>query len=134
MNPPLVMEPETKLVLYAVRNKDGEFFRAKGFGGHGETWVDSLKKARIYSKPGPARAQVTFFANRWPEYGVPELVELRVTEVVTLNEDVRVKKSMNRKEREKAECARRHAEWERDQAEKKLQEAKETLRKLGRAV
>ena len=106
MNPPLVMEPDVKLVLYAVRNKDGWYFRAKGGGLRGN-WVDSLKKARIYSKPGPARAQVTFFANNYPKYGVPELVELRVTEVVTLNEDVRVKKSMNRKPRHK----KRFGDW-----------------------
>ena len=127
-----VIEP--LMTVYAVRNKDGEYFRAKGYGGSGDTWVDSLKKARIYPKPGPARAQVTFFANNWPEFGVPELVELRVTEVVVLNEDKRVKKSQYRKEKEKAERAKRHAEWEHQKAQKQLKEAQETLRRLGRTA
>jgi hypothetical protein len=122
------------MTVYAVRNKDGEYFRAKGYGGSGDTWVDSLKKARIYPKPGPARAQVTFFANKWPEFGVPELVELRVTEVVVLNEDKRVKKSQDRKEREIAEQEMRHAEWEQQQAQKQLKEAQETLRRLGKTA
>ena len=122
------------MTVYAVRNKDGEYFRAKGYCGSGDTWVDSLKKARIYPKPGPARAQVTFFANNWPEFGVPELVELRVTEVVVLNEDKRVKKSQYRKEKEKAERAKRHAEWEHQKAQKQLKEAQETLRRLGRTA
>jgi len=125
---------EPLMTVYAVRNKDGEYFRAKGYGGSGDTWVDSLKKARIYPKPGPARAQVTFFANKWPEFGVPELVELRVTEVVVLNEDKRVKKSQDRKEREIAEQEMRHAEWEQQQAQKQLKEAQETLRRLGKTA
>jgi hypothetical protein len=123
---------EPLVVLYAVRNKDGQYFRAKGYGGSGDTWVDSLKKARIYSKPGPARAQVTFFANNYPKYGIPELVELRVTEVVAFKEEIRVMKSQYRKEKEKAERAKRDAEQERKYAEKQLAEAQETLRRLGK--
>jgi len=121
------------MTLYAVRNKDGQYFRAKGYGGSGETWVDSLSRARIYPKPGPARAQVTFFANNYPQYGIPKLVELHVTEVVDVDETSRVQKSQNRKAKEIVERKRRHAEWEKEQAEHKINEAKETLQRLKKA-
>ena len=128
------MDGPPQLVLYAVRNKDGQYFRAKGYGGYGDTWVDELKKARIYAKIGPARGTVTWFANHHPKYGIPQIVELRVTEVFALNETERVKKSMDRKAKKKAEYARRHAEWEAEQAQKNLAEAQATLRRLGRTV
>jgi hypothetical protein len=121
------------MTLYAVRNRDGQYFRAKGYGGCGETWVDSLSRARIYPKPGPARAQVTFFANNYPKFGVPELVELRVTEVVAIQEQGRVRKSQEHKARQEAEYAKRDAEREKRQAETKLNEAQETLRRLREA-
>ena len=124
----------TLLMLYAVRNRDGKYFRAKGFGGCGETWVDSLNKARIYPKPGPARSQVTFFANNYPKFGVPDLVELHVTEVVVLAERERVKKSQDRKAKEEAADAERHAQWEKEQAQIKLNEAQTTLKRLQQAA
>jgi len=123
---------EPLLKMYAVRNRDGQFFRNKGYGGSRSTWVDGLQKARIWPKPGPARSQVTFFATSYPQYGVPELVELRVTEVAVLDESARVQKSIDRKAKKAAERAKRHAEWERDQAERKLKEAQSTLARLGR--
>ena len=133
-NPPLVMDGPPQLVLYAVRNRDRQYFWAKGRKGYGDTWVDELKMARIYAKIGPARGTVTFFANAYPQYGIPEIVELRVNEVVALQETARVKKSMDRKAKKKAEYARRHAEWEAEQAQKNLAEAQATLRRLGRTV
>lgn len=123
---------EPLLTLYAVQNRDGEYFRAKGFGGCGDTWVSDLKKARIYPRPGPARAQVTFFASNYPQFGVPKLVALNVTEVVTVDETSRVQKSQDRKAKQEAERAKRHAEWERDRAQKQLEEAQRTLARLGR--
>jgi hypothetical protein len=119
------------LTMYAVRNRDGQFFRAKGYGGSGDTWVDSLKKARLYSKVGPARAQVTYFANKYPQYGIPELIELWVTDGGVLNEEDRVKKSQDRQAKQKARWEKSLAEYNRKQAEKKLAEAQETLSRLG---
>lgn len=48
-----------KLNFYIVMNSDGQFFRAKGRGGYGQTWVEDPNKARIYAKIGPARAAIT---------------------------------------------------------------------------
>jgi hypothetical protein len=121
------------MVLYAVRNRDGQYFRAKGYGGYGETWVDSLSKARIYPKPGPARGQVTYFATNHPTYGVPELVELRVTEVVALDETARVQKSRDRKAKQEAAWKERDALHEREVAQRQLNEARDTLERLRKA-
>lgn len=128
------MNDPTLLTLYAVRNRDGQYMRAKGYGGYGETWVDDIKKARIYPKPGPARAQVTFFANTYPQFGIPELVELHVTRVEAVQETARVQKSMDRKAKAAAEAKKRHAEWELEQARRKLAEAQATISKLGGRV
>jgi hypothetical protein len=44
-----------------------------------------------------------------------------------------VQKSQNRKAKEIVEQKRRHAEWEKEQAEHKINEAKETLQRLKKA-
>ena len=41
---------EESIKLYAVRNKKGFWFRAKGYGGHGNSWVESLNDAKLYTK------------------------------------------------------------------------------------
>ena len=118
--------------VYAVRNKAGQYFHNKGFGGCGKTWVDGLTKARIWAKPGPARAQVTFFAKYYPELGidgVPRLVELHVTKVVEVDETKRiakVKTSMEIREAKKDACRRKH---ELVMAQRQAEEANERLRK-----
>ena len=67
---------EVNLNFYAVRSQDGKWFRSKGLYGNGDSWVDDLTKAKIYSKPGPAKSQITFWAKNYPEYGIPDLVRI----------------------------------------------------------
>lgn len=110
-----------ELLLYAVRNHEGKWFRSVGYGGGGRTWVDELKGAKIYAKIGQARGRVTFFANSRKELPIPELVELSVTGARILNEDDRVKASMNKKKlaaqsRKVHENLRKIAEAERQKA------------------
>jgi hypothetical protein len=119
------------MTMYAVRRKDDGLFVAKNKSRIPD-WTNELKDARVYSKPGPARGWVTFYARTSPEFGVLELVELRVTEAAAVQEDVRVKNVIDRKAKKKAERDARYAQWERDQAEKKLKEAQETLNRIGR--
>lgn len=45
-----------RLDFYAVRNRDGKWLRSKGYGGFGKCWVDDISAAKIYGKPGPAKA------------------------------------------------------------------------------
>lgn len=65
--------------FYIVRNKEGKFLRSKGYGGSGECWVDDLEKAKVWSRPGPAKAQVTWWLTHYPSYGLPEIVPLVAT-------------------------------------------------------
>ena len=80
--------------LYVLKNQEGKYFRAKGYGGSGETWVPEIKSARLYGNLGPARTQVTFFASKHPAHGVPEIIVLRVTESHVLDEKDRVEKAL----------------------------------------
>ena len=80
------------LTLYAVRNREGKWFRAKGYGGYGDTWTPDIGKAKLYSKIAQARGRVTFFATSWPEHGTPDLVEFTATESRVMPEAERVKK------------------------------------------
>jgi hypothetical protein len=91
-------EPNSALLtLYAVQNKDGKWFRAKGYGGGGKTWVDELNGAKIYAKIGQARAQVTYFAKNHPSFGIPNLVALDVISARVLVDEIpRAKKAVDK--------------------------------------
>ena len=67
-----------ELKFYAVRNREGQWFHRKGMSGAGEHWREDVEEARIYNKIGHARRQVTYFAENWPSFGVPEIVEFSV--------------------------------------------------------
>ena len=108
-----------ELELYVVRNKDGMYLRAKGYNGSGNSWVKDLKDAKIYPKISNARRQVTFWANHYPKYGVPEILVLTVTATTVLKEDDRIKKAIVKREREKLSnelyCAKKKLEKANDE-------------------
>ena len=85
------------LSLYAVRNQEGKYFKNIGYGGIGKNWVDSLDKARIYTKIGQARSRITYFAENHPSYGRPELIELVVEKVVVVDDSETVAKNKKKK-------------------------------------
>lgn len=85
------------LKFYVVRNSEGKYFRSKGLHGYGKSWVEDVNKAKIYSKIGPARGQVSFWASMWPEFGIPELIEFGVGQAIVLDETERVKKVIAKK-------------------------------------
>jgi len=87
-----------EIELYVIRNSAGQWFRAKGLNGSGNTWVDSLKDARIYTRIGPARGTVTFFSNN-PKYPDPELIRLDVRDLLIINDSVHTKKAKTVKAR-----------------------------------
>jgi hypothetical protein len=89
---------EATFDLFAVRNREGKWFRRKGYGGTGDSWVEEFARARIYTKIGPARGVVSFFANTYPEYGVPDLIRLTCTATAVESEGERVKKVKAAKE------------------------------------
>lgn len=109
--------------FYTVGNHKQEFLGAGRTG-----WTPDLAKARIYQKPGGARNRVTSLASGGD---IPNLVELHVTEVVTISEKERVEKSRNRKARHQDEQAAREAQYELDRAQRQMKEAQATIVKYG---
>lgn len=85
------------LSLYAVRNKKGQYFKNIGYGGHGKSWVDSLDKARIYTKIGQARSRVTWWAENFPDYGAPELIELVIEKINVVDDSENILKNKKKK-------------------------------------
>ena len=130
---------EPILKLYAVRNSDGLYFRSRGWQGWREMWAEDLKLAKVYGKIGPARSRITFFARDYKDYPPPELVELRVTAAIVLDEKARLEKVAGKhareKEARKVEEAKRilqSAYEDMAHAEKEIRKAKLTIRKYKR--
>ena len=121
---------KTLLTMYMVKNKEGKYFRFKGRDGYGETWVSDIKKGRLYSKISPARAIVSFFANTWPKYGIPDLVEMHILKEVVLDESERVNKVIQKKKEEKAKYEMKVKQQEIERAERELETAKKKLENL----
>ena len=124
------MEINNTLILYAVRNSDGQYFRAKGYSGGGASWVDDINKAKIYGKTGGARGTITWFANNHPKYPTPDLIKLTVTGIEVIDESARVAKAKQKKLTEEANRKKAQAERELKDAERKFAEAQETLNRL----
>jgi len=109
-----------KLEIFVVKSKDGKYFRAKGYSGYGQSWVDDIQKAKIYIKIGPARTQVTYWAGHYPEYGIPNIVVLTVSEEKILNEEDRVKKSILNKSKKEIERKLYYANEEMKNIQKRI--------------
>jgi hypothetical protein len=75
-------KPEpVSLELYVVKNSKGEYFRAKGFGGGGKSWVENISQAKIYTKIGQAKARVTYFTKHNPDnLPSPKIITLEAHE------------------------------------------------------
>lgn len=82
------------LDLFVVRNKDGDYYHD---GRH--HWDDdyvwqwsSFGYAKIFRRKAAANNQITRIAMRFPEYGVPELVSLKIKIGEVFNKTERVLK------------------------------------------
>ena len=84
--------------LYVVRNKEGKFFRPKGFGGYGSNWKDKLEQAKFYPKLGQAKGRVTYFAKTFPTYGVCDILEftLDVGQATVINMEAETNKTIQK--------------------------------------
>jgi hypothetical protein len=101
-----------ELNFYAVRNQNGMWLRSKGYGGGGKSWVPDLSTAKIWGKPGPAKAQITFWAKNYPEYGTPELVQITTATCNFIDQEERVKESIAKAEIEEKRKILRRIETE----------------------
>lgn len=122
------------LVLYAVRNKQGQFLRSRGYNhsgqGTGKVWVDTLEEAKIYGKPGPAKARITWFQNHYPAYKTLELVKLHVGTVEVIDQTERVKKVVAQKQQKELVTKKRIAQQRIAALEKEKAEIEASMARL----
>ncbi len=121
------METKILLQLYAVKNNEGKYFRAKGINGLGKSWVEDISKAKIYPKIGQARARATWYTTNYPQFGTPLIVVLNVQSEEILDETERVKKSINKKKLKEAKILENNKKRAYDKALDDLNKAKKKL-------
>lgn len=122
---------DVPLTFFLIRNQEGKFFRAKGFSGHGQSWVEDVRDAKVYQKLGQARSRVTFFANNYPEYGIPEILTITAVNAVVLQETKRVAKAIQKKQDKELAREQQRIKWEQDRLDsqqKKLDAQKDKLK------
>lgn len=120
----------TELALYTLRNQEGLWFRSKGYGGTGNNWVQDFSKAKLYSKIGPARGQISYYANHYPDYPAPTLVKLLIGQIVEIDETDRVEKQRIKKLEEQARRERREQEWQLKYAKERAKKALADVERL----
>lgn len=118
------------LKLYLVRNNDGKYFRSKGYGGYGSSWVDSIEDAKFYTKESTAKGRVTWWAKNYPAYGVPEIVVLEAVIADVKKQEERVKKAKDKEQYLKDTKHIREEKRKIRDAKKELEKAEERLRQL----
>jgi len=113
------------LTVYAVRNREGEWFRSVGYGGGGKSWVAKVQDAKLYTKLAQARSRVTYWANAYPEREPPVIVAftMSLTDAKVLSEEDRVAAAKLKKATEKAENERREARRRLEEAERTIARA-----------
>jgi len=121
-----LLDQADQLSFFAVRNKQGEWFKYK-YGGWRCSWVKELKKARIYNKIGYAKSIVAFFERTNPQYGIPDVVEFRVAATTVHDQTEELAKRKRKQENARKREVERKAKWEYDQALKRLESAKKEL-------
>ena len=104
--------------LYAVQNSDGQFFRSKGYGGYGKSWVEKLESAKIYTKKGQALSRITWWSNNFPKYGIPKLIILSAEIKEVVDQTDRVTKVIDKK---KIDLEKRK-KWDLEQKRKSLED------------
>lgn len=111
-----------EIFFYVVCNRSGAYFHRKGYGGVGDSWVNSLDKARIYTKPGQARAQATFWAKHYPEFGTPIILRLRATIDGEEDQEARIASALQKAKEANQRLKIAQAKRDIKEAERKLAE------------
>lgn len=89
-----------------------------------------MKKARIYTNEGVAKAQVTFWATQFPEYGCPMVVVLEAREKTIKPQEERVKGIKEKKIAAESKARVKNAKDDMIRARKQLREAEENYRSI----
>lgn len=118
------------LDFYAIRSHDGKWFRAKGYSGRGDNWVDDVKSAKIYQRTRSARSVVTYYAKAWPSRPVPKLVHFTAQAVEVFDEEERIAKQKEREKKRKEQEKVRAAKEALERAEADLVAAQARVARL----
>jgi len=119
------------LELYAVRSLDGKWFRAKGMSGFGESWVDDIKDAKLYGKISTARSRVTYWAKNYPDYGIPDIVVITVSDVRIMDEER--SKAAKRVEKHKTKQEEDDVRWHKQRLKSAQVQLEDAQRRLDQA-
>lgn len=92
----------SNILFYAVRNKDGLWFKKSKRSCYKDNWVKEFEKARIYTRIVDARRVVTTVRG---DDDIPGIVVFKVTEVRTIDDSER--QDMRQDKEEKREKRRR---------------------------
>lgn len=129
-NKRMSLPDDFKLVLYAVRSKDGKWYKSRGQGVSGPRWVDGIDAAKIYTKPGPAKSIITWWAKNYPEFGVPDLVEITAREAKVIKQEDRVEKAKQKESEANARYKVKEQQMHLKIAKQRVAEAQEELDRL----
>lgn len=91
----------SKAEFYVIVNNDGQFLRAKGYPGRGNSWVPELINARIYTKLSTARSRVSYFVNHYPDYPPARIVRFGSVALEIMDEVDRISKMKAKRKRER---------------------------------
>lgn len=120
------------LEFFVVVNSEGKYFRRKGYGGSGDTWVTSITTARVWTKITGARATVTFFGKTYPQYPVPKIIKMTVSKSEEIDETARVAKVIEKDRIQRENAGIIAAKLRLKEAEAELQRAQEKYEKAKR--
>lgn len=91
--------------FYAVRNKDGLWFKKSERSYYNDNWVKEFEKARIYTRIVDARRVVTTVRG---DDDIPDIIVFKVTEVRTIDDSERQDIRQDKEEkREKRRCIKK---------------------------
>ncbi len=118
-----------ELKFYAIKNSQGQYFHRKGYSGYGDTWSDDASQARIYTKLGQARGQVTYFSS-YTQFPVPTIVEISIGEIKELDETDRIAQAKAKKAHAIAAQEKRNKEAALKKAIQDMKKAQDAFDKL----
>lgn len=118
------------LEIYFVRSHDGQYFRAKGYEGSGESWVDDIKSAKMYTKISPCRRCVTYFATKFTDIPAPQIMRVKISGIEVVDDSVHLKKALKRQFASYEEDANRMSTFNSLLSEGKFDEARAEIEKM----
>jgi hypothetical protein len=116
---------QLSLEVYLVQSQDGKYLRSKGL------WVNDAKDAKVFLKLSQARTQVTWWATQYPQYGIPNLIILRIDEGEVKDETPRVLKSIAKKDKANLRQEAKQLEWKTQKLNKDLEDLNHRRAALG---